>query len=113
MERTEREEDDLYLQISDAIAAAIAPIEGVTIVPPEGFQAIASGLSQVWRPKGLSGVMIHTGRSGIVLDISVSVTAGQSLIDVGKKVQEAALRALSFLTEPVGAVNVDILKVVI
>lgn len=113
MERTEREEDDLYLKISEAVASAVAPIEGVTIVPPEGFQAIASGLSQVWRPKGLSGVMIHTGRSGIVLDISISVASGQSLMDVGKKVQEAAAGALSFLTEPVGAVNVDIVKVVI
>ncbi len=113
MERTEREEDDLYRQISEAVAEAVASIEGVAIVPPEGFQAIASGISQVWRPKGLSGVMIHSGRSGIVLDVSISVAADLSLTEVGKNVQDAVSGALSFLTEPVGAVNVDILKVVI
>lgn len=112
MERNEREQEDLYGQISDAVAEAIAPMNGVMIIAPEGFQAISSGISQVWRPKGLSGVMIHIGKSGLILDVSISVSMGRNLPDVGQKVQDAVINSLSFLSEPIGAVNVDILKVV-
>lgn len=112
MERNEREQENLYGRISDAVAEAIAPMNGVAIIPPEGFQAISSGISQVWKTKGLSGVMIHIGRSGLILDVSVSVSVGQNLPDVGQKVQNAVIDSLSFLSEPIGAVNVDILRVV-
>lgn len=113
MEEAEKDvREALYRRISDAVVSTLEDIPDVDLVPPDGFQAITSGLSLVWGQKGTSGVMIHSGKFGLVLDVSVSVARGRILQDVGRMLQEKLSgRLYPLVSEPISAINVDILKI--
>lgn len=113
MEDAEKDvREALYRRITDEVVSIVEEIPDVELVPPEGFQAITSGISQVWGQKGTSGVMIHSGKYGLVLDVSVSVARGRILQDVGRELQDIlSHRLYPLVSEPVSAINVDILKI--
>lgn len=113
MEEAEKDaRETLYRRISGEVISALMDIPDIDLVPPEGFQALTSGISQVWGQKGTSGVMIHSGKMGLVLDVSVSIARGRSLQEVGVELQNVLSERLSpLLSEPIGSINVDILRI--
>ncbi len=109
-ERQKREA--LFVEISDAVQRAVSAFSDASIVPPEGFQSLLSGLTQVWGRKSTPGIMIHAEEDGLFVDVSVSVTSARTLAKTGRELQQAVWDALRPLEAPVRAVNIDILKIV-
>lgn len=101
----------LYTRISDAVLAAVESCPGAAAVPPEGFQSLLSGISQVWGRKGTPGVMIRTGKDGLVVDVSVALASASALTASGRKLQAALWEAVRTLGADIEAVNIDILKI--
>ncbi len=114
MAEEERQNKELlYGRISDEVVSVISRFPDVQIVPPDGFQSLMNGISQVWRKKGVPGIMIHTGKDGIIVDVSVSISCGCAPVKLGKSVQKALAEAMGqSFSVPISAINIDILKLV-
>lgn len=111
-EEERQEKEALYGRILDAVTvAADSCCPEVRIVPPEGFQSLVNGISQSWGRKGAPGVMIRSGKDGLVVEVSVSAVESGHLAEAGKKLQSVLWEALRPFGEAVSAVNIDILKI--
>ncbi len=110
-EEERQEKEALYGRILDAVTAAADSCPEVRIVPPEGFQSLVNGISQSWGRKGVPGVMIRSGKDGLVVEVSVSAAESGHLAEAGKKLQSVLWEALRPFGEAVSAVNIDILKI--
>lgn len=110
-EEERQEKEALYGRILDAVTEAAGSCPDVRIVPPEGFQSLVSGISQSWGRKGVPGVMIRSGKDGLVVEVSVSASESGHLAETGKKLQSVIWEALRLFGGAVSAVNIDILKV--
>lgn len=104
--------DALYGRIIEEIAAAVKDFPEAELVPPEGFAALASGISKVWGQSELSGVMLREGKYGLILDVSVAVVSAPSLPETGRRLQKfISERIYKIFSVPVSAINIDILKI--
>ena len=111
-EEERHSQEDLYEKVTDQIAYASASFPEITIVAPEGFQSFISGISQVWRRKGVPGIMIHSGRYGLSIDVSVSMTVASPIHETAQRFQQAVRRLLEKgCTETVSSVNIDVVRI--
>lgn len=111
-EEERQSQEDLYEKVTDQIVYTAASFPEITIVAPEGFQSFISGISQVWRRKGVPGIMIHSGRYGLSIDVSVSMTFRCRIHEEAERFQEAIRRSLEKeCTETISSVNIDVVRI--
>ena len=105
--------DRLYEEMAAVIRRAAEPCTELQIVAPEGVQMLVSGLSQVWGKKGAPGIMIHDGKYGLAVDVSVAAVYGTHIGDAARRLQKAISAALyQSFPEPVSAINIDVIRIV-
>lgn len=111
-EEDRQKKEELYNAVTDLVLEAAGSFPEAAIVAPEGFQSFVSGISQVWGRKGVPGILIHSGRQGLVIDLSVSMTYGTRIPETGKLLQQKIREALeSSCTETVSTVNIDVVRI--
>lgn len=110
-EEERQEKEALYGRVLEAVTAAAEGCPEVRIVPSEGFQSLVNGISQSWGKKGVPGVMIRSGKDGLIVEVSVAASESGHLAETGKKFQSVLWEALRPFGEAVSAVNIDILKI--